>query len=426
MKIKNTIALVLFASLAVWTMNSQRFLEVAGTATDVTISPKDGSVYVVSKKNAFKYNPRTKKFERFGKQSKNVLSIADNPNGSIFMVSTSNQVYVDVNGRWNLIPGIKTKKLDVDKDGTVRALDLSGKLHKLYQGKWQRRNAANKNASGFNQVIGQNAKVLYARVKDNSFQKFTNGKWIKLNGKPVKITMDDRTGDVYAVGRNKGIYAWHKPSQKWKLLPGTRKDLKDVAVQNGKIWALGIRGAIYTYDPKATPNGHGTYRVTLTRILAFAGEMTIGDNINLFGAIGAHVQAKTGSFQHKLKPLEGSNRMFDHKKDYPAAVSPVKKGHLDYQNPGEYWMSENYNGSLTIRESRDFLIEEHMDLNSVVFDIQANISQKRPIDMPFGWHRKKVSLVNLVPGKEYFFSFSESAGMGRTGITIGFTIERIK
>ncbi|MDC7996686.1 tectonin domain-containing protein [Gilvibacter sediminis] len=408
------------------TSYGQRFELMNGFAKDIAISSKDGSIYMINRAGkVHKYNAAAQKFEPFGSQTKAALSIAVDPNGIVYMVSTNKDVHIDVNGRWNFIPGIKTTEVHIDKKGNIRALDSNGNLRKLFQGKWTMQSLVNRNTSGFNQVLGQDSKTLFARFKDNAFKQFKGGQWINLNGKPLKIAFDEATNTVYAVGRNKGIYRWNASAQKWNLLQGTRKDLMDVAVHKGQIWAIGNMGDIYKYNPKAQQMTHGKYRVSITKIWAMAGEMTIGENIRLYGTMGFRVNAKGSSGPMVLGPINGTPRMFDHNRDYPVAISPVPYSDFEYKNPGEIYELVLYNGEYKVQASRDFLFTKDLDLSSIVFDFQVDMSQKRLVDMSFDWTRKQVRLENLIPNKEYYVSFSKVAGIGRTNVTIGFKIEKI-
>ncbi|NRB59886.1 MAG: hypothetical protein HRU50_08140 [Winogradskyella sp.] len=418
------------------TINAQTFVKVGGKATDITMSPKDGAVYVVNASgNIKKYNSRTKKFTPHGKQSKNAKSVTVHSNGSVYITSTLDEVYIDVNGRWNKIPGIKTKEIDIDKNGNIRALDASGKLKKLFQGRWKDQTAANKNSASFNQVIGRDSKVLYARFKDNAFKEFKNARWNNLNGKPLKITMDDKTGKVYAVGRNKGIYEWKSSTNKWVLLKNTRKDFKDVAVYNGKIWAIGTDKSIYYYDKdgtsqnNTTSNYSGTYRFTLTRILTYSPEQAmISKGIDVYGTIGIHLEAKDGSTTIKESPIGGkTNRIWD--------VSKNRPWHFD----SKYWkkmrsvnaettngdvQSYKYYGEMEVDKIREFKIKPINSNKNYVFDIQSNITQKLVAgELKFNFQRLKIPFIKLDLNKERFFTFKGGKYPG-TYIFIGYKIEK--
>lgn len=429
---KNVITITLFLIVSL-SVSSQSFIKVTGKATDIAISPKDGSVYVVgTSKNVFKYNTSSKSFKTFGKLSKNVKSITVHSNGTVYMTSTSNEVYIDVNGRWNKIPGLKTSEVDIDKNGNVRALDASGKLKKLFQGKWKDQTLVNRSTNGFNQVIGQDSKTLFARFKDNKFKTFKSGKWVTLNGNPLKITMDDKTGDVYAVGRNKGIYKWNKSSKKWILLKGTRKDFKDVAVHNGKVWAIANDKSIYVYNKTKNPSVEepkdysGTYKVTITRILMNAPEYKINKSIDIYGTIGVHVESKSRSGNIKINASSNQKpRVWDVSKN--RSVTPYFK-YKNYQNY-TYWVNgKSYVGrafgETKINISRVYKIFGEAANQALIFDIQTNISQKAiPVDINFKYENFKVNVEDLVSGREYFIR--KSNGLVTNNFAVGFKIEKL-
>ncbi len=423
------------------TINAQSFVKVGGKATDITMSPKDGTVYVVNASgNIKKYNSRTKKFTPHGKQSKNAKSVTVDPNGSVYITSSLDEVYIDVNGRWNKIPGIKTKEVDIDKNGNIRALDITGKLKKLFQGRWKDQTAANRNSPGFNQVIGRDSKVLYARFKDNSFREFKNAKWKNLNGKPLKITIDDKTGKVYAVGRNKGIYEWKSTSNKWVLLKNTRKDFKDVAVYNGKIWAIGTDKSIYYYDKNIKPQNtesndySGTYRVTITKLYSNRkSNRHIMTSLDLYGTIGVYVNVLTKSGNTKIMPIDNKkNRVWDISKSNPRRIKDIENKRINWvnqenDNNKKWYGSSDVDGELVIDMIREFKIAGEAANNSLTFDIQSNLSYKLLThDVNFDWCRTKFKIDELVLGKEYFRPMSHDYGLdgGRIYLYLGFKIEK--
>ncbi|MEM6514712.1 MAG: hypothetical protein AAF688_00900 [Bacteroidota bacterium] len=419
-KIQNTIIILALTLGIIGSANSQAFVKVGGKALDIAMSPKDGSVYVVNaSRNVKKYSSSTKKFQVFGTQAKNAKSIAVHPNGSVYMVSSGNEAFIDVKGKWIKIPGLKIDEIDIDKSGNVRATDLAGKLYKLNGGKWQPISNVNFNTTGFNQVVALDSRILFARFKDNTFKTFNGSIWKTLNGKPLKITVDDKTGKVYAVGRNKGIYQWFDNTQKWVLIKNTRKDLKDVAVNNGKIWAIGLDKSIYYYGNKGF-DFDGTYRVTYTRFIdkydyRFPYE-------EFFGAMGVYVSSKTKSGDISIKPKGNKkNRIWDVSKGYPIKVRK-KSGKL---NNDRFINGSNTSGFFTydreweIGKSREFIIAGEAANTSAKFDFQMNVKQKRPLNIEIGgYQRQIINIADLKLDYEYFFTH-------KSGVRIGFKIEKL-
>ena len=294
--------IVIFGFITLKTQ-AQQFVMVGGQATDIAISPKDGSVYAVNaSKNIKKYNTRSKKFLPYATQSKNVTSVSVTKDGVLYMTSTAIDVYLASNGRWIKIPGIKTNEVICLKDGTIMALDLNKKLRRLNASKWNLATGLNIERGGINQVIGTSINDLRVRMSDNAFKSYSRVNLYNLIGKPLKIALDHKTGIVYAVGRNKGIYKWVKSTKKWVLLAGTRMDFKDVAAHNGKIWAVATNKSIYYYDPdkqEVTSNTRdlsGTYKVFLNKI-----SRVYGDKI--YGVMGVYLKSKTASGTVVTPPL---------------------------------------------------------------------------------------------------------------------------
>ncbi|GAB5564710.1 MAG: hypothetical protein Wins2KO_17730 [Winogradskyella sp.] len=423
MKIKTIIpTLFIIASCFI---NGQTFVKVGGVATDIAISPKDESVYIVSNKNVFhNYNKSTKKWKLFGKRTNNVKSISIHPNGSVYMVSQSNEVHINVKGKWIKIPGIKTNEVDIDKDGNIRALNLSGRLHQLIGGKWKSQTKMNASQDGFRQVIGQSKTLSYARFNTNAFHVYKNGRWKKLSGSPLRITMDDKKKIPYAVGRNKGVYMWSLSKNKWELLKNTRKDFKEVAVQNGKIWAITTNNRIYHYaSVTATSdeiqNYEGTYRVTFTRVVGYAPELLAFKSVDIYGTFGVYLEAKTSSNNTFIVPLNGKNRVWDISKNYPSAVRP-KKTEITLNGK-----KETFRGELPIGMMREFEIRGEAANEYLTFDIQSNIAQKTAIgEREFKWKRKKMKITDVTLGREYFLNVNPGNWLTDSTYLIGFKIEK--
>lgn len=417
---------------------AQSFVKKQGFANDITISPKDGSVYIIgTSKNVFKYNTGSKSFKPFGKQSKNAKSITVHPNGSLYMVSTSNEVYIDVNGRWNKIPGIKANEVDIDKKGNVRALNTSGRVFKLFQGKWQTQSQVNKGNTGFNQVIGQDSKTLFARFKDNEFKQFKSGKWQTLNGSPLKISIDDKTGDVYAIGRNKGVYKWNKATKRWVLLKGTRKDFKDVAIHNGKIWVIANDNSIYNYDKNKKPSDEkskdysGTYRVTYTRIMGSTKTSKIDKTIYLYGTMGIYLEGKIKSGSISIKPVSNKkNRAWDVSKSGPLKMKNINITTLPVfiSDSKKEVIWDNIDRELEIDRIREFKISGEAANDDLTFDFQTNIKWKRAIDeLDYEWQREKYNIKDIKLGKEYFIRLTPKYNLDGNwvGLFVGYKIEKL-
>ena len=415
--------IVIFGFITLKTQ-AQQFVKVGGQATDIAISPKDGSVYAVNaSKNIKKYNTRSKKFLPYATQSKNATSVSVTKDGVVHMTSTAKDVYLASNGRWIKIPGIKTNEVICLRDGTIMALDTGKKLRRLYASKWDLATGLNNKSGGVNQVIGTSMNDLHLRMSDNSFKRYSRGNVYNLNGKPLKIALDHKTGIVYAVGRNKGIYKWVKSTKKWVLLPGTRNDFKDVAVHDGKIWAIATNKAIYYYDASkqsVTSNQSdftGTYRVFINKIVSSKGS-------NIYGVMGVYLKTKIKSGLVPIPPLHRKpNRFWD----YPKSSKRNARGPgitVDkYLNSSDKSYTSNSssrnNASIDVDKVREFKLVGEAAKGNPTLDFEININKEMTGKDWGGWDRCKVPLKDIQLGKEYYIYHGLSVN------AISFKVEKL-
>ncbi|MFD2588897.1 tectonin domain-containing protein [Croceitalea marina] len=426
MKIFKYIIIVVLLTITVnQNVNAQTFVKVGGQATDIAMSAKDGSVYVVNaQKNIKKYNTRTKKFLPFGAQLKNAKSVSVTKDGVVYMVNTSGEVSLDVNGRWIKVPGIKTDEVICGKNGTIAAIDDRNKMRFLKSGKWNLAPNPNYNRtiSDFNQVNIITSKEQYARDSGGKFKQWKQGRWRDLNGQPNQIALDQKAEKIYAVGRNKGIYKWLKQTQKWVLLPGTRKDFVAMAVHDGKIWAVSTNKTIYYYDTRETNTGSneenyaGTYRVTVTKLLSV-------DEERYYGTIGAYLDASIKSGKVPIKPLNNlPNRLYDIPRSSSLKAKRKKVTVPKFINSRT---SRNvvYNYFVDINKIREFRLLGEAANNKADFSLQFNMKSWGVTGGGLfgdkgGYHSQKINIKNLELNKEYFFMNSSPE------ICIGFKIEK--
>ncbi|MEL7270940.1 MAG: hypothetical protein AAGL34_15305 [Bacteroidota bacterium] len=400
---------------------AQQFVKVGGQATDIAMSPKDGSVYVVNaSKNIKKYDTRSKKFLPYATQSKNATSVSVTKDGVVYMVSTGKEVSLASNGRWIKIHGIKTSEVICLKDGTIMALDVNKKLRRLYASKWNLTTGLNNERGGVNQVIGTSINDLNVRMSDNAFKRYSRGNLYNLNGKPLKIALDHKTGIVYAVGKNKGIYKWVKSTKKWVLLAGTRKDFKDVAVHNGKIWAVATNKAIYYYDPDkkgVTSNNNdlsGTYRVFIEKL----GSYKKGGEFH--GVMGVHLKTKIKSGQVPISPLHGKkNRFWDYPKGSPKAAND--KGFFIGKTLNSTSKNVMCKASIDIDKVREFKIVGEAAMGNPTLDFQLNLRSKILFEHYGEWERFKLPLKNIEFGKMYYLAHFSS----KIGAILSFKVEKL-
>ena len=427
MKILKFISFALLLMIATsQSANAQNFVKVNGKATDIAISPKNGSVYVVNADgNVKKYDEAEKKFAPHGQQLKNAKSLSVNSSNRVFIISKSNQIYSEINGFWKEIP-CEVKPLSIQV-ANGKPIIHSSNYKVYYRGnigrnrnryKWYELNTVNQLNKKFNQIIRDITGTFYVRSLDNSFQKISkDGEYTNLNGKPLYITADNQNDIIYAVGRNRGIYKWASgyENSKWELLKGTRKDFKKVAVHGKKIWAITTDNSIYYYDDKPVKDYSGTYKVTITNILS--------SERHVYGTMGVYLESKIKSGKITLKPIGNlPHRVWDvsiHEKQKLRKIKPVQLNRKNVisnivisGNAREY--------GLNIGRVREFkLIGEAANKNAV-FDFQMNIKATNfPLSDVGKWERIKLKVDDIEFNKEQFiFSFS-------AGVLIGFKIEKL-
>ena len=335
------------------------------------------------------------------------------------MVSKTNAIFYDYKGKWQIISGIKAKDIDIDKDGGVWALNMSGELYKLFKGQWQKKSNRNSGVSVFNQVISQNSKVQYARFKDNSFNVFKNGKWKALSGKPLKIAMSDGSNYAAAIGRDRRVYTFNERSNKWVALKGTRKDFSDVAVEFNTFWAIGTDKSIYYYDwssnnqkETSSIDFSGTYRVYIK-----AGG-TASEGMEFYGTMGVYLNTKVNGAPSSVLPLEGGNRYFNVSKSKPIKVNKKSIKINRPLNCSNCYRTYNHNYSFTIDKVRRFKLVGDQANKNATFDFQFNIKHKYLTGDIGEWERVKLKISEIDFGKEYAFSTESLA-------TIVFKIEKL-
>jgi len=228
-------------------LSAQNFVKVNGKAKDIAISPKDGMVYIVDQKGSIKqYNSKTKRFEPFGGRQGNFKSVSVTRDGVVYGVSNTGEVFIEVKGRWIKVAGIQTNEVVCEQAGNnIYAIGKDDLPYILKGGKWSVDSRRTNGTTGIKQMVAINSKKFAGLNMQNQFMEYVSGKWVIRNGKPNQIALDHWTKEVYAVGRNKGVYRWNSKSRKWILLPKTRKDFKSMAVHNGVVWATTESFEIY-------------------------------------------------------------------------------------------------------------------------------------------------------------------------------------
>lgn len=407
---------------------AQRFVKVGGAASDIAISPKDGEVYVIGKGNIFyNYNERSRKWALFGTRINSAKSVSIDKRGKVYITtSISGDIQQWTGSNWDRILGITTWEVTCPKDGSdILVINTHNNELRQFQkskikgktSEWipPRRVVTKK----LKQVVALRSDLLYARDLNNAFVKYARGRWYTLNGNPLKIALDHKTGIIYAVGRNKGIYKWISETEKWELLAGTRKDFKDLAVHDGKIWAVATNGSIYYYDPPKSYSNRdfsGTYRVSVNSI------GSIDKNKKYYGLIGIYLRARIASKYTLLKPLDDKpNRIWDIPLD--SALPAKGKGFVAKEPYSASKKSINAKSSLFIDKIREFRLAGEAAKGDPELSLEMNVKRGKenlPGMRDVGeWENLKVKLGEIELGKEYYYYHVTS------GSVISFTVTQV-
>ena len=392
----------LFALLcSIGAMQAQLFEKVGGSATDIGINPRNGKVFVVSNKNVFtNYNPSSKRWSLFGERLNKAKSVSITRNGLPYMATTNGEVWFYKNGGWNpIIGGIKTYELNSGIDGSIIAMDPLKRPRILKLADW---NLAYSAQTRLSQVCRVNASEQYSRDINGYFQKWDarSRSWKKLNGKPNKIAIDHKTRDIYAVGRNKGIYKWNKATNKWILLPKSQKNFVDLAVHDGIIWGVTSNKSIYKCDTRNIITDYaGTYKVIITRRLR--GDTPIMPDF--FGVAGVRLQNRKGGRLVTINPKDGlPPRFLDISKNNMAKMRklsrPVYKRDLisnSYRN--------SFSWSYTINQVREFELSGADANENAEFKFEFNVRENGFNVKEFGkWYAYVLPIADVKFGKEYY------------------------
>ena len=288
------------------TTHAQTFIKRQGEATDISISPSNGNVYIIgTSKNVFLYNVLQKSFYQFKDRKNNFVEVSETKSGLTCVLDASGTVFTprptgNTNQWMRFVNGGPVKQLTTGMDGEIYGISLTGdRIMSVKRGRWEIASHIPP-LSNVKKIAVHNDYYLLAIKKDNSIYEYRNRRWNKLPGSAVDITYDKRKSIHYIVGTSRRIFKWIATTRKWELLAGTRNDFAVVAAYDGRIWGTTIEKEIYEYtnaeytafNPRPTidfTNYAGTYKVTITRILGtFQGHA-------FNGSIAVFMKAKRGS-----------------------------------------------------------------------------------------------------------------------------------
>ncbi|MEM7514144.1 MAG: hypothetical protein AAF388_24685, partial [Bacteroidota bacterium] len=301
------------------TTHAQTFVKRQGEATDISISPSNGNVYIIgTSKNVFLYNVLQKRFYQYKDRKNNFLEVSETKSGLTCVLDATGTVFTprptgNTNQWMRFVSGGPVKQLTTGMDGEIYGISLTGdRVMTVKGGRWEIVNQIPP-LNNIKKIAVHNDYYLLAIKMDNSIYEFRNRRWNKLDGSALDITYDKRKSLHYIVGTSRRIFKWIPTTRKWEVLPGTRNDFAVVAAYDGRIWGTTVEQEIYEYThgeytafnpgPSLDFNNYaGTYRVTVTRILGLNWQ---GHRFN--GKISVYMTAKggtsPGSVSQNIRPL---------------------------------------------------------------------------------------------------------------------------
>ncbi len=301
------------------TSHAQTFVKRQGTATDISISPRNGNVYIIGpSKNVFLYGIVQKTFYQYKDRKNNFVEISETTSGLTCVLDATGTVFTprpagNTNQWMRLINGGPVKQLTAGSDGGIYGISTTGdRVMRVRRGRWETVSHIPP-LNNIKKIAVHNDYYLLAIKKDGSIFEYINRRWNKLDGSAIDITYDKRKSIYYIVENSRRIFSWDAISRKWKVLAGTRNDFAVVAAYDGRIWGTTVEQEIYEYThgeytafnpgPSLDFNNYaGTYRVTVTRILGLNWQ---GHRFN--GKISVYMTAKggtpPGSVSQNIRPL---------------------------------------------------------------------------------------------------------------------------
>ncbi len=229
-------------------LNAQTFKKAPSTAIDVAIDPSNGKVYVIGEasKNVFYYNTSAKRFRAY-LNGADAQRITVSSTGDVFIVRQNKKVAKVVNSKWEDVkPFSYSKDIAGDEKGDLFSVfAINGKAINYKNGNWQNSiNYGNK----YDRIAARHSKDVWLVGQDKRIKHYFKNKLNSVAGRAIDIAIDFATKDVYIVGGSKQIFKWNKSKKDWDKLPGTRTDIKNIAVHNNQLWCTTFNNQIYYAD----------------------------------------------------------------------------------------------------------------------------------------------------------------------------------
>ncbi|WP_075341036.1 tectonin domain-containing protein [Tenacibaculum agarivorans] len=151
-------------------------------------------------------------------------------NDNTYIVGTNNKVYKWENNRWNQIPGIDARLVDVS-NGIPWVISTNNRIHRYLNNSWER-------IRGAAWDIGANGPHVYHMGRSNSIYKYAgNNSWDHIPGKRIKKVDAAANGEAWAIGMDDHVYQYQNSG--WTGKKGNFR-ASDITVVDGtnKVWAV--------------------------------------------------------------------------------------------------------------------------------------------------------------------------------------------
>ena len=419
--------------------HAQTFVKRQGAATDISISPSNGNVYVIgTSRNVFLYNVLQKRFYQFKDRKNNFVMVSETTGGLTCALDGSGTVYTPRNSgntnQWmRLATGGPVQRLTTGKDGEIYGLSSSGnRIMKVKGGRWEIVNHIPP-INGIKKIAVHNDYYLLVITNDNSTYEYVNRTWRRLPGKAIDITYDKKRATYYKVALSKEIFKWNAGIKKWEILTGTRNDFAVVAAYDGNIWGTTTQKEIYEYNRNVQSvsrptfsytNYAGTYKVSVTRMFG-----TIpGHDFN--GRIDVYMTAQRGIIpgidSENIRPLNGRFNLIINEPQRRLRIveippeDPRNFIYISSSGPAEQFTERPFEYAYSFSDlgEREFKLEGK-NANAHAF-ITFRFQLKKAYLNTAKEEKVSLKISEIEYGKEYFFVGDESDNTG-----ICFKIEKL-
>lgn len=431
---KGHFILVFFMLFLAVNVQSQGFKKSSGKGIDIAVNPKDGTVYVIgTKKSIFKYNKSKKKFEKHIHATR-AKRLSVDQNGTVYCVNSQQKVYVSEKGKWKQIPGLVSNDVDARYYSHSSSTTLKGfctadnakTIHEVvYGGGWRKSTLKGKEASI---RVARDVTDFWTIGKSKKIRKLVSGEWKDFPGRATDIAIDDKTGKVYIVDTRREILSWSTKRNRWITLPGTRSDVVNISVYDGKVWCTTKDNSIYYYDKNARATNDepkdyaGRYRVTVTDLYTYTKNNVLNADAQVYGTIGVRLYGKGQSGQVEINALRNKKpRLWDVSRSNPQHIKSGTAVIYSF-NSGNLQKVVKYYGSYEIGKSREYIVKGELANDKLNVNVQMNLTKKDLIDEKFRFQQLNLDVKNIKFGKTYHLQALKDK---ERHLTIGIMVEKI-